>query len=445
MRVGLITLGCDKNTVDNEYLAGLLEVRGCEVVFLDRDDNGTACDTVVVLTCGFIGDAKEQSIVTLVRLAENKTATGSPKRVFAAGCLAQRYADELLKEIPELDAVIGVGQWEEVASRVVSSDCARNVVRATPSVVVVKPMRRKRSGNLPHAYLKISDGCDHACSFCAIPAMKGRLRSVPSAILLEEARALIAQGARELVLVGQDVAAYGRDWGQGNCLAELLRALCRIEGDFWIRCMYCYPAGVTDELLDTIAAEPKVVPYLDIPLQHIDPETLRRMKRPAWDMDTAALVERIRSKVPGITLRTTMLVGFPGETRQAHKAMIDGIRALRFQWLGAFQYSREEGTTASVEARQVRKDTKERRWHAVMQTQAVITEQLNQARVGTRTRVLVEEFVPAQDAWLGRTPVEAPEVDGCVLLPRQLRLTPGEFVDVEITDAHGYDVMAEPI
>jgi ribosomal protein S12 methylthiotransferase len=303
-------------------------------------------------------------------------------------------------------------------------------------------MRRKRADGKPHAFLKISDGCNHGCTFCSIPLMKGRHRSVPAPVLLQEARSLLDQGVKELVLVAQDLAAYGRDLGGEYRLPRLLRELCRIDGDFWLRCMYCYPAGVTDELLDTMAEEPKIVPYLDVPLQHLDPEVLRRMNRPSKDVNTFHLVEKIRARIPDIALRTTMIVGFPGESRAEHLNVLHGIERLRFNWLGAFPYSREEDTPAGAMEGQLSRATRERRMKAIMEAQANITAQVNHERIGTRTRVLVEGYDDARGLWYGRSPHEAPEVDGQVWLESGTPLAIGEFVSATVTASDLYDVIA---
>jgi len=442
MRVGLVTLGCDKNTVDNEYLAGLLEDAGCKIVVLDEPEAADGIDAVVVLTCGFIGDAKAQSVEAIVELAEEKQARGVPARLFVAGCLAQRYAADLLKEIPEIDGIVGVGQYDQLVKMIVGRrKTKRNAVKTVPCVDISRPLRRRRLDNIPYAFLKIADGCNHACSFCSIPSMKGRLRSVPPEIVLDEAKDLIHQGIRELNLIAQDVSVYGSDLGHEYRLPALLRDLCAIEGDFWIRCLYCYPGGVTDELIATMARETKIVPYLDIPLQHLDRAMLERMKRPNADLDTAELVDRLRRSIPGLTLRTTMLVGFPGETPTAHKRMLEGIRALRFERLGAFEYSREEGTPAAQAPRQVGKITREKRWHAVMALQAEIAARLNAARIGRTERVLVEGYDADRRQWIARSAADAPEVDGHVYIENNDTLHAGEFVTVEITDADAYDVL----
>jgi len=442
MRVGLITLGCDKNTVDNEYLAGLLEAGGCEVVAADGFAGEVFLDAAVVATCGFIGDAKEQSVAAIVSLAEMKRTDGNPCRLYVAGCLAQRYAADLRREIPEIDGIVGVGQFKEMAALVRGSDTPACLVREAPVVEINRPLPRRSLESKPYAYLKIADGCNHRCAFCAIPAMKGPLRSVPAEILLEEAKALLARGARELNLIAQDITAYGLDSGDGR-LPELLRALGRLDGDFWIRCLYAYPGGVTDALIEAMASTPHVVPYLDMPVQHFDPTVLRRMNRPAWDLDIGALLARLRAAMPDIALRTTVLIGFPGETASAHRRLLEGLRRHAFHWVGAFPYSREEGTAAADMPRQVGRRTGEKRLHEALAIQSEITSRLNEARIGTRTRILLESFDESAGRWVGRSASEAPDVDGNVLVAATADRAPGQFVEAVITGVSEYDVFAE--
>ncbi len=443
-RVGLVTLGCDKNTVDNEYLAGLLEDAGCEIVPHADAEDTFDLDAVVITTCGFIGDAKEESLDALLAWSERKKERGDPARVFVAGCLSQRYAGDLLEELPELDGIAGVGQFEHLAAMVLAAGSApRKQVHDTPRVEVYRHLRRRRLDDAPHAFLKISDGCNHGCTFCSIPLMKGRLRSVPREVLLAEAEELVAKGVRELILVAQDLAAYGKDTSERYRLPDLLNDLTALEGDFRVRCLYVYPGGVTDALIDTLAHNPKVTPYLDIPLQHTDPDVLKTMRRPFSNVSTLPLVEKLRERVPDIALRTTMIVGFPGETPKAHRAMLEALTELRFNWLGAFEYSREEDTPAGRMAKQVGAATRRKRWNAVMELQAEITAEINEARVGTKTRVLIEGAGP-RGTYFGRSAWEAPEVDGTVFVHSATPLRVGDFVNAEITRADVYDVHARP-
>ena len=438
MLIGLITLGCDKNTVDNEYVAGLFEARGCGVVF-EPMPGTAALDAVVILTCGFIADAKRQSVETLVAWAEHKARTGGP-RLYASGCLAQRHAAELLEAIPEIDGIAGVGQFGKLVELVLSGEGRRNVTRRAPVVEIDAPMPRRRADARPWSFLKIADGCNHGCTFCSIPLMKGPLRSVPQEILLGEAAELVNGGVKEITLVAQDISVYGRDRKDAYGLPDLLRDLCAIRGDFWVRCMYCYPGGITGELLEVMASERKVAPYLDVPLQHVDSGVLERMRRPFANVNPRRLVDRLRDAVPGIAIRTTMIVGFPGETPAEHRRMIDGIRELRFDWLGAFPYSREPDTAAASAPRQVGKAVRQKRWEAVMAAQAEVSEEISQGRIGGVERVLVEGYDENRKSWVGRSGREAPEVDGLVLLESGKKLRVGEFVKVKITGADVYDV-----
>lgn len=445
MRVGIVTLGCDKNTVDNEYLAAHLEDAGCEVCLEPDPDAGAPIDAVVVTTCGFIGDAKRQSVQTLVDWADRKR-NGGPK-LFVAGCLAQRYANDLLHEIPDIDGLVGVGQFTQLTQMICGKEAlpAKNAARKIPTVDIYEFMRRKRIDDKPYSFLKISDGCNHGCTFCSIPIMKGKLNSVAHDILLQEAQSLIRQGVRELNIVSQDLTAYGRDTSQEYRLPQLLRGLAALDGDYWIRCMYCYPGGVTDEFLDVFANSPRIVPYLDMPLQHLDPIVLRLMKRPYRDVNTVELVKRLRAAVPGIALRTTMIVGFPGETPQAHQRMLDGLRELEFDWLGAFTYSREEDTPAATMLHQTRQSTREKRRQAVLEQQAGITAERNRRRIGACERVLAERYDEERGRWIGRSPGEAPEIDGCVYFEGAAGVKPGDFVQVEIVEADVYDVFGRQV
>ena len=448
MRVGIVTLGCDKNTVDNEYLAGMLEEAGCELVVDGEANGGGALDAVVVTTCGFIDRAKRQSIETILELAERKRSRGDPRRLFVAGCLSQRYGEDLIKEVPEIDGMVGVGQFRRLTELILEADRRdghRSDLAESPQVDIYRLMRRRRLEKTPHAFLKVSDGCNHTCTFCSIPIMKGKLRSVPREILLAEAERLLADGVKEINLVAQDLSMYGMDRWPDVRLPDLLRDLCALPGDFWVRCLYYYPGLVTDEFLEVMATEPKIVPYLDMPLQHLHPDVLRRMKRPFHSVKTFELIDRLRAAVPGLTLRTTMIVGFPGETRAEHEFMLDAMRRLRFDRLGAFEYSDEEDTAAAAMDNRVTRRVRRRRWHAVMQTQAPIAAELNRQRIGERTRVLIEGRDPHNGRWIARGPAEAPEIDGKVFIDSDQAPPVGEFKDVEVTGAETYDLYAKPV
>lgn len=447
-RVGIITLGCDKNTVDNEYLAGLLAEGGCELLPVEFDAELPAgLDAVVVTTCGFIESAREQSVDLILELADRKTRLGDPALLFVAGCLSQRYSEQLMAEIPEIDGLVGVGQFERMAEMIMANDGGGRQcdVRSEPCMALDRRLRRQRLDGRPYAFLKISDGCNHACTFCSIPLIKGRYHSVAPEILLAEARDLIASGVREINLVAQDISIYGSDLEGEYGLPDLLRELCALEGDFWIRCLYCYPGLINDEIIDMIATEPKIVPYLDMPLQHLSPSVLKRMRRPHHETRIDTLVERLRAAIPGLTLRTTMIVGFPGETLADHKALLAGMERLRFERLGAFEYSPEEDTPAVTHPRQVGPRTRNKRWNEVMGVQVEIATRWNQSRLGTLTRVLIEGYDEAQGLWVGRSAAEAPEVDGKIFIQSDAPLAIGRFVQVRLDDASAYDLIGSAV
>lgn len=448
-RVGIVTLGCDKNTVDNEYLAGMIEGAGCEVVVAD---DGLPLDAAVVTTCGFIASAKEQSIDAIVELAERKKATGSPRRLYVAGCLSQRYGDEMMQEIPEIDGLVGVGQMKQLAGMIAEGSReeaeleGRTIdVAPVPTVDIYEHLKRRPLENAPHAFLKVSDGCNHTCSFCAIPSMKGKLRSVEPEILLAEAREMLARGVKEINLVAQDLSDYGRDRWRDYRLPELIRDLCALEGDFWVRCLYYYPGNVTDRFLEVMATEPKVVPYLEMPLQHLHPDTLRRMKRPFYSVNTFEAIERIRAAVPGIAIRSTCIVGFPGESQEEFQYLIDGLGKIAFDRLGAFQYSPEEGTPAETMDAQTAEKTKAQRYRMVMSRQAKISERAMKARKGRTERVLVERRDDESGLWIARSHYDAPNIDGNVMIEDDPSLNAGEFATVKITKTGTYDVRGKVV
>jgi ribosomal protein S12 methylthiotransferase len=447
LNVGLVTLGCDKNTVDMEYIAGMLARNGCDTVPLNpgEDGGGATFDAVVVLTCGFIADAKEQSVQSVVEWAERKKQTGLPRRLYVAGCLAQRHGAELFGAIPEIDGLLGVGQMSRIADMVREADAERHLeVAAKPGTKIAAPMPRRRIETGVHAYLKIADGCNHTCAFCAIPAMKGPYLSVPREILLEEAKQLLRAGVKELNLVAQDITVYGNDLYGAYGLPDLLGELCAIKGDFRVRCLYAYPGGINRPLLDAMASLPKIARYLDMPIQHVDPCVLKAMRRPARGADIPALVHRVRRALPGVALRTTVLVGFPGESPAAFRSLMQGLRGTAFEWLGAFAFSTEEGTPAARMAAQVPKRTRERRRARVMEQQANITAAFNASRVGRTVRVLVDSVDAETGIALCRSDAEAPEVDGTIRLRECPGVEAGHFLKAHIIEADVYDVTAVP-
>ncbi|MBN2417668.1 30S ribosomal protein S12 methylthiotransferase RimO [bacterium] len=422
-KAAFITLGCSKNEVDSEVLAGLLKGRRLRII-----DDPADADVVVVNTCGFIEDAKQESINTIleaVRLKEEDPG----KKVVVWGCLSQRYREDLQREIPEVDAYFGIEAFQEMG-RYLSGE----TIHWSPDAYV----RRHRFGPAHTAYLKIADGCDHRCTFCAIPGIKGAFRSRTPESLVEESEALAAAGARELILIGQDTAAYGRDLPGGPTLSGLLNMLVRIDGIDWIRIMYLYPGSVSDDLLEIMAAEEKICAYADIPLQHIADRVLRRMGRRERRADITALLRKMRAVLPDIVIRTTCIVGFPGERASDFNELLAFVKDFRFNRLGAFVFSREEGTPAFSFEDQVPRRTALSRHRRLMSEQQRISESLNAEMAGSLQEVIVDGYDSSQQLYYGRTRGDAPEVDQTVWIDGAH--TPGEIIRVKITGYSYYDM-----
>jgi ribosomal protein S12 methylthiotransferase len=445
MQVGIITLGCDKNTVDNEYLAGVLRRRG-HTVF--RPDRRRQMDALIITTCGFIGDAKKESIDTIIDWVEYRKRTGRTFRIIVIGCLAQLYAAELVREIPEIDSIAGVGTPESYLPLIESSAISTKnflALTSTPSLVIKKYYPREPLDALPYGFLRISDGCNHKCSFCAIPRMKGRYRSVPREILLREARVLLLRGVREINIIGQDITKYGSDLNAGYDLVDLLKALCSLRGQFWIRLLYLYPSGLSRRLVELVRDEPKVCKYFDLPLQHVAPRILALMKRPIAIQPTLRTLERVKRLIPGVKIRTTLIVGFPGETEREFQALCDAVQTFRFDRLGVFAFSAEPGTSAAQLQNQLSEKVKNKRRNQVMRLQARISRDLNSQEIGSVREVLVESRIKGTDIYIARSQGEAPEVDGSILVHSRHPLTAGDFVLARVTAASEYDLMAEPV
>ena len=428
-KINVITLGCSKNTVDSEHLVARLEAVGYRVQF---DSDRTDVKTVVINTCGFIGDAKQESIEMILRAVEAKRA-GKIDRLFVIGCLSERYADELRAEIPEVDDYFGARSWDGIIRALGAAEgAAWNSERtlSTPS---------------HYAYLKISEGCNWMCGYCAIPLIRGRHVSVPMEELEEEARKLAAKGVKELIVIAQDTTYYGIDLYGKRMLAELLRRLCRIEGIAWIRLHYAYPAAFPEEVIEVMASEPKICKYLDIPFQHISDNQLSAMLRRHTKAEAMALIRKLRAAIPDLALRTTLLVGYPGETEADFEELCDFVREVRFERLGVFPYSEEEGThSAEKLSDDVPEAVKEERVERIMRLQQQIAAQLNQERVGTTERVIVDGR--QGDFYVARSQYDSPEVDQEILIDSsQRRLLRGRFYDVTITQAEEYDLYGELI
>jgi ribosomal protein S12 methylthiotransferase len=433
----LATLGCPKNRVDSEVMLGTLGQRGYRLV----DDPGAA-SVIVVNTCAFIGPAKQESIDSILELAEFKR-TGKCRTLVVTGCLSQRYAPELAREMPEVDHFLGTSAYVQIGD-LLSAEAAPRQVIPDPDYIHDAHTPRVNSGPRYTAYLKISEGCDNACAFCIIPKLRGAQRSRPVEDIVAEAHTLAAGGVRELNLVAQDLTAYGHDLPGRPPLHRLLRALCAVDVR-WIRLHYAYPRVFPDELIETIASEPKIAKYLDMPLQHASDRLLRSMRRGRDRAFLEALVAKLRARILGLTLRTSLIAGLPGETEEDFEELKAFVRSQRFERMGCFQYSDEEGTAAFDLPGKVPPRVIERRWREVMALQQRISREQNHAFVGRRLTVLVEGPSPETEHLLvGRHEGQAPEIDGQVYLNDGFGY-PGEFVTVEVTEAHDYDLVARVV
>ena len=426
-KINVITLGCSKNTVDSEHLMARLAAAGYEVLF---DSDRTDAKVVVINTCGFIGDAKQESIDMILRAAAAKQA-GKIERLFVVGCLSERYADELRAEIPEVDEYFGARTWDGIVRALGASE--------DPALATERRLTTPKH----YAYLKISEGCNWKCGYCAIPLIRGGHVSVPMEELEEEARKLAAQGVRELMVIAQDTTYYGIDLYGRRMLAELLRRLCRIDGIAWIRLHYAYPAAFPDEVIEVMAAEPKICKYLDIPFQHISDAQLAAMHRRHTKAEAMELIRRLRTAIPDLALRTTLLVGYPGETEADFEELLEFVREVRFERLGVFAYSEEEGTYSAEQLRDdVPEAVKQERVERIMALQNEISLENNRRRVGRTERVIIDSR--KGDFYVGRTQYDSPEVDQEILIPvGGRRLLRGHFYEAEVTSAADYDLYGE--
>jgi len=443
-KVGFVSLGCPKNLVDSEVMMGHLKQNGYEIT-ADAAD----AETVVVNTCGFIDSAKKESIDAILEAARLKTE-GHAKRLIVAGCLVERYRDELKAEMPEVDAFIGTNQINEILTVCDPQTNTRSlpvVQLGNQSATYLYDESTPRVLATPshYAFVKIAEGCDRPCAFCFIPQMRGHFRSRRFGSIVAEAYQLAEEGVKELILVAQDSSRYGEDLGKQDALARLLRELARVDGIEWVRVMYTYPTHISDGFLDAIAEEPRAVKYLDMPLQHASQNVLKLMKRGGNRRSLERLIERVRRRVPEIAVRTTFITGFPGETEEDFAELLGFIKTVEFDRVGVFTYSDEEGTPAYDLANKVPGRTAARRRTALMKEQAKISRRRNKQRVGETVRVLFEgESKESELLWQGRMETQAPDIDGCVLIndvPEGVLPAPGDFVNVEITEAHEYDLI----
>ena len=444
MKILFISLGCDKNLVDTEMMLGMLAEKGHTFT----DDEAEA-EAAVINTCCFIHDAKEESIQNILEMADLKK-TGRLKALIVTGCLAQRYKEEIIQEIPEVDAVLGTTSYEEIAHVIdgVLSDSPmeRGDVRLTMKDVDYLPVtdtHRMVTTGGHFAYLKIAEGCDKHCTYCIIPKVRGDFRSVPMEHLLEEAQNLADGGVKELILVAQETTMYGTDLYGEKRLPQLLRALCKISGLRWIRILYCYPEEITDELIQVIKEEPKICHYLDLPIQHASDGILKRMGRRTSRAQLIETIEKLRREIPDIALRTTLITGFPGETQEQHEELMDFVDQMEFDRLGVFTYSPEEDTPAASMPDQIPEEVKEERQAELMELQQDIVFDQAEDRIGEELLVMIEGKVADENAYVGRTYRDAPNVDGLIFVNTSEELMSGDFAKVKVTGSADYDLIGE--
>lgn len=438
MKILFISLGCDKNLVDSEVMLGLLTKNEYTLT-----DDEMQADVIVINTCCFIHDAKEESINTILEMAQYKEQ--NLKALVVTGCLAERYKDEILKEITEIDAVLGTTSYDSIVEAV-NKALEGKVYEHYESVNYLpdnSSVERVVTTGNHMAYLKIAEGCDKRCSYCIIPKIRGNFRSVPMEELLAEAGRLAEKGVKELVLVAQETTLYGKDLTGKKELPKLLKELCKIEGIQWIRLLYCYPEEINDELIEVIKTEEKICHYIDMPIQHSENTILRRMGRRTSREDLVEVIGKLRKEIPDIAIRTTLITGFPGETEEDHQGLMDFVRQCRFERLGVFTYSPEENTLAAEFDDQIHEEVKEQRRDEIMTLQQEISFEHTQGLVGKVIRVMVEGYLFEDDIYVGRSYMDAPKVDGCVFINSPEELMTGDFVYVRITQGREYDVIGE--
>lgn len=439
VKVGLVSLGCSKNLVDSERMLYKLRQRGYQLV----TEPGLA-DVAVVNTCGFIQSAKEEAIETIIELGKLKN-DGTLKKIIVTGCLAERYKEETAELFPEADAVIGIGDNKDIVDILDEVLADERIVHFAPKLDAELTGERIISTLPFFAYLKIAEGCSNCCTYCAIPQIRGKYRSVPIEDVLDEAHWLADNGVTEIVVIAQDTTRYGEDLYGKSMLPELLRSLARIDGLKWIRVLYCYPERITDELLDAIASEEKIVNYLDIPIQHCNEEILRKMNRHGSYQELKSLIEKIRRKIPDITLRTTLITGFPGETEEQFTELSEFVQEMKFDRLGCFPYSQEEGTKAAEFEGQLDDDVKIHRAEMIMQQQMLISSQKNKSFMDKELEIVVEGFDQYGECYFGRSRADAPDIDGKIFFTSEKRLNTGNYVKVKIVDTLDYDLIGEVI
>ena len=438
MKILFISLGCDKNLVDTEVMLGMLASRGYEMTNDEQE-----ADIIVINTCCFIHDAKEESIQNILDMAEYKK-NGSAKALIVTGCMAERYRQEILDEIPEVDEVLGTTAYDRILDAVDAALAGQHeVMTANLDALPLPETKRLVTTGGHFAYLKIAEGCDKHCTYCIIPKVRGNFRSVPMERLLKEAQDLAEQGVKELILVAQETTLYGKDLYGEKSLPKLLRELCKISGIRWIRILYCYPEEITDELIQVMKEEPKICHYLDLPIQHANDTILKRMGRRTSKQELIDIVQKLRKEIPDICLRTTLITGFPGETQEQHEEVMEFIDTLEFDRLGAFTYSPEEDTPAATFEDQIDEAVKEDRQADIMELQQEIAFDKAEDMIGREVLVMIEGKVADENAYVGRTYRDAPNVDGLIFINTDVELISGDFAKVKVTGALDYDLIGE--
>lgn len=438
MKLLFISLGCDKNLVDSEVMLGELNRRGYSFT-----EDETEAEIIVINTCCFINDAKEESINTILEMSEYKKS-GSCKALIVTGCLAQRYRQEIIDEIPEVDAVLGTTSFDHICEAIDQALGGEHLTKFDDLQKLVKAQNPRILTTGGHyAHLKIAEGCDKHCTYCIIPKIRGTYRSVPMEELVEEAKQLAEQGVKELILVAQETTLYGADLYGEKSLHKLLRELCKISGIYWIRIQYCYPEEIYEELIQTIAEEPKICHYLDLPIQHANDRILKRMGRKTNKAQLVEKIEKLREAIPDIALRTTLIAGFPGETAQEHEEMMQFVNDMEFDRLGCFAYSAEEDTPAAGFEAQVPQELKEQWRDDIMELQSEVCADLAEDMIGREIYVMIEGKVADEPAYIGRTYKDAPGIDGYIFIQTGEALMSGDFVKVKVTGAMDYDLIGE--
>lgn len=438
MKILFVSLGCDKNLADSEEMLGLLTAKGHQIV-----DSEEEAEAIIINTCCFIGDAREESVETILEMAEYKK-NGSCRALIVTGCMAQRYQKEITQEIPEVDAVLGTTAYEEIADALDKASAGERYYSFKSIDYLPKDEEKRILTTGGHfGYLKIAEGCDKHCTYCIIPSLRGHFRSVPMERLLAQAEDMAEQGVKELILVAQETTLYGKDLYGEKSLHILLEKLCRIKGIRWIRILYCYPEEIYDELIDVMAKESKICHYLDMPIQHASDAVLKRMGRRTSRQELTDIITKLRSRIPDIVLRTTLISGFPGETQEDHETLMEFVDEMEFDRLGVFPYSMEDNTPAAAMKDQIPEDVKEARRDEIMELQQEISLDKGQERIGQELLVMVEGKVSGESAYIARTYGDAPKVDGYIFVQTGELLMTGDFARVRVTGALEYDLIGE--